>query len=127
VKPLAAQAIRSAGEAAPSQQTAQPQTPPAQAPAPALAGVVSTSHVLAAGPQVAPAAPPVAAPQPVASAQPAITKEPEQKKGVETRGLHNVVTSGKGDMIISVPGQSQPVQYDYSQTNTAGTGAPPVR
>jgi|EndMetStandDraft_9_1072997.scaffolds.fasta_scaffold07026_2 murein L,D-transpeptidase YafK len=58
------------------------------------------------------------APAPTASAG------PEVKKPIETRGIHNVVESAKGDMLANppvVPPQT-PAEYTYGQANTAGNG-----
>jgi hypothetical protein len=103
VKPLAAQALKSAGQS-------QPQQPAA----PVLAGAAPD----AAAPQnLQPVAATYAPPPVVASTPPA-----EEKKSVETRGLHNVVQSGKSDMIVPPPA-SPSTQFTYGQANTAGSGA----
>jgi murein L,D-transpeptidase YafK len=130
----AAQATHSAGE----------QPRPASTPAPVLAGTVSLPRPAApaaVAPQHTAAAPaepaPAVAPhnvQPVAVTyppQPAAPAEPASKKPLETRGLHNVVESGKSDMIIVPRAQAeQPAapsaQYTFGQANTAVT-APAIR
>jgi murein L,D-transpeptidase YafK len=99
---------RPADEAAkPSVGQEQNQQQPSVA-APALAGAAST-------------APAGSNAQPMAAVLPS---EPDPKKPVETRGIHNVVESGKGDMLgPAKPQQQQPqAQYSYGQANTAGNG-----
>jgi hypothetical protein len=60
--------------------------------------------------------------------QPTAATQPEPKKPVETHGIHNVVSSGKGDMLAAPP-TAQPqqppaaAQYSYGQAPTAGSGA----
>jgi murein L,D-transpeptidase YafK len=98
VQPFAAQALRSAGEEA---------EPQPQQTAPVLAGAAISA--------------------PPATQQTAAT-QPEAKKPVETHGIHNVVSSGKGDMLAAPPGaqpQQPPAaaQYSYGQAPTAGSGA----
>jgi hypothetical protein len=68
--------------------------------------------------------------QPVVATYPAPGTAPadaETKKPVETHGIHNVVSSGKGDMLAPPPAAAQPpapaAQYSYGQANTAGNGA----
>ena len=131
VQSLAAQAMRSAGE--------KPQPQALTASPPVLAGAVAAipltpqARAAVAAPQML--APQGSAPhsgqQPAAAApaQSAAVAAPAESKPLETRGIHNVVQSGKSDMIISAPGQAaaQPVQYGYGQTNTAASVAPLVR
>ena len=118
---------------------ANPGAQPFAAQAPKPAGPVepqySASPVLAGASSAPPPAPEhtATAPQdvqPVAAVAyappaPAVPTVAEEKKPVETRGLHNVVQSGKSDMIISAPAQptTPPSQYSYGQANTAGSGA----
>ena len=110
-KPFAVQAMQSAGQ--------QP------------AALTSSTTVLVAG--ASGSAPRSLTPQntqPVAASYPAsktaAAAEPAQEqKPVETHGLHNVVGSGKGDML-AVPPSDAPgtaTQFSYGQANTAGSGA----
>jgi murein L,D-transpeptidase YafK len=112
VKPFAAAAMQSAG---------QPQQHP-------MALAASTPvYDRAEQPQAA-------APQPQTSV-PTATHEPQTaaaepaqaapKKPLETHGLHNVVGSGKGDMLAApaAPAPAAPPQYTYGQANTAGSAA----
>jgi hypothetical protein len=93
---------------------------------PVLAGASSAPQP---APEQAASAPqdvrPVAAYAPAPSA--ATPAAPEEKKPVETRGLHNVVQSGKSDMMAPTPvppaAPAPPSQYSYGQANTAGDGA----
>jgi murein L,D-transpeptidase YafK len=106
VKPFAAQAMQSAGQPAPALASG-----PVQQPIPAPQAIAPQN------------AQPAAAVYP---SQAAAVQTPDAQKPVETHGLHNVVGSGKGDMLTPAPAQQQtapPVQYSYGQANTAGTGA----
>ncbi len=111
VKPFAAQAMRASGQ----------QDPAASAPA-----YASATPSLASGPVQQPIAPqntqPAAAVYPSQASTAAVVDE---QKPVETHGIHNVVGSGKGDMLTPAPQQqaAPPMQYSYGQSNTAGSGA----
>ena len=83
---------------------------PAQSASPVLAGAAATQQ-------------PGAATNPT----PSVAQAEQDKKPVETRGIHNVVESGKSDLLAPPPTaqpQAQPsAQYSYGQANTAGSGA----
>jgi murein L,D-transpeptidase YafK len=104
--PFAAQAIQSAG-----------QQPAPAYPAPTLAGA---SAVPQQGTQ--PTSGPVFFPSQTAATQPA-----EPKKSESTHGIHNVVGSGKGDMLATPsapPQQLAPsATYSYGQDSTSGTAS----
>lgn len=109
----AAQAPKSAGEPEPQYSASPVLAGASSAPQPA------PEHTATAPQNVVPVAAVAHAPAPVAA---------EEKKPVETRGLHNVVQSGKSDMIMPAPAQPAaaappPSEYSYGQANTAGNGA----
>ncbi len=120
VKPFAAAAMQSAGQPAPKPPVAlaastpvydraaeQPQPPAPQPQNTEPTAATSAPHTAAVNePAPAPAAP---------------------KKAAETHGIHNVVGSGKGDML-SAPAAPAPAappaaaQYSYGQSPTSGMG-----
>jgi murein L,D-transpeptidase YafK len=99
---------------------AQPQGPATSSTPPAVAASAASAPQLS-GPRAIqqPAPGPIAT---TASTQPA--SPPQEKKPVEIHGIHNVVGSGKGDMITPPPAEptSAPPAYTYGQNNTSGTG-----
>jgi murein L,D-transpeptidase YafK len=102
-KPFAVQAMQSAGQ--------QPAAP------------TSSTPVLAGSSGSAPQnTQPVAATYPAKTA--AAAEAAEEKKPAETHGLHNVVGSGKGDMLAIPPADASATatQFSYGQANTAGSG-----
>jgi hypothetical protein len=112
VKPFAAAAMQSAGQ--PQQQ---PMALAASTP------VYDRAEQPQAAPQAHDAVPTAATYEPqTAAAEPA---QAAPKKPVETHGLHNVVGSGKGDMLATpaAPAPAAPSQYTYGQANTAGSAA----
>lgn len=125
VQPFAAQALQSAGENKPQQ------TAPA-APQTVLAGASATAMPQGSGNSPSPPAPAPQAGDAVVGATYSIPPAPQQdgaeKKPVETRGIHNVVQSGKSD-LMPAPAQQAPAQaqFSYGQTGTASTGIPELR
>jgi murein L,D-transpeptidase YafK len=113
-QPFAAQAPKSAGAPEPQYSASPVLAGSSSAPQP------SPEHTATAPQDVRPVAAVASAPP-----APAVPTVAEEKKPVETRGLHNVVQSGKSDMIISAPAQptTPPSQYSYGQANTAGSAA----
>jgi murein L,D-transpeptidase YafK len=112
-KPFAVQAMQSAG----------------QQPVAAQAAALAPTPVLAGGNGAAPRGLTPPNTQPVAASYPAraaAAVEPaDATKPVETHGLHNVVGSGKGDMLAIPPADAPATatQVSYGQANTAGSAA----
>jgi murein L,D-transpeptidase YafK len=116
--------VASTGE---TSRTAAQASKPAGAPEPQYSaspvlsgGAPAPDHTATAPQDVRPVA--AYAPAAPAPANPVVAAE---KKPVETHGMHNVVQSGKSDMIAPAPESAPlaPSQYSYGQANTAGSGA----
>jgi murein L,D-transpeptidase YafK len=130
--PVASTHAARAGAGQPQQAYAQPARQQPQMRAPQVDTGAERQAAFAAPraqPQAVETVRPVDSGNPVSAAyhpQAVVQETPPAEAGPEvTRGLHNVVESSKGDMIVPRKGpgdQPQASEYGYGQTSTSGTG-----